>query len=223
LSAKISIGFEWPRGRAYEIVEPSLPRSKKDPLAAMSNEPHIRQTGRTEKENPARQPLEIHPSLYLDFVKLDGAAEFAEACRHFAQNWGLLTRYAEPNAQEPLSLWRSEIKTMKDTIERLRRAFEEKIIPSRGEWIPTDLQAVLVPPGKPDGRARLLFRPRVLRDAMRIQLMQSIAVGNAVNACPVCGSWFERGGRGGDVKRSIARFCSDRCRNAFHNKQRASK
>jgi hypothetical protein len=223
LSAKISIGFEWPRGRSYEIVEPPLPRSKNDPLAKTIDEPHIRQTGRTEKETPERQPLEIHPSLYLDFAKLDGSAEFAEACRRFAQNWGLLTQYAEPNAQEPLSLWRREIKTMKDTIERLRRAFEEKIIPSRGDWIPTDLQLVLAFPGKPDGRPVPLFRPRTLRDAMRVQLVQSIARGNAVNVCPVCGGWFERGGRGGDVKRSIARFCSDRCRNAFHNKQRASK
>ena len=214
--SKISIGFEWPKGRTYEIVGPSAPRSKDNPFL---DEPHIRQTSRTEKENPARRPLEIHPSLHLAFAKLDGSAE---SCRHFAQNWGLLRRYAEIGAQEPLSLWQREIKTMKDTVEGLRRAFDEKVIPSRGALITTELEVVLVP-GKPDGRAVLSFRPRILRDAMRIQLAQSIASGNAVNACPVCGSWFERGGRGGDVKRSIARFCSDRCRNAFHNKQRASK
>jgi hypothetical protein len=32
-----------------------------------------------------------------------------------------------------------------------------------------------------------------------------------------------KGGRGGAAKRSIARFCSDRCRNQFHNDRRASK
>jgi hypothetical protein len=101
------------------------------------------------------------------------------------------------------------------------RKFDEKVIPSRGALI-TTVEVALVP-GKPHGRAVHSFRPGVLRDAMRIQLSQSIVSGNAVNVCPVCGNWFERGGRGGDVKRSIARFCSDRCRNAFHNKQRASK
>jgi hypothetical protein len=216
--SKIGIGFEWPRGRAYEIVEPSLP-SKGDPFAATIDEPHIRQTGRTEKENPAPRPLEMHPTLHLVFAQLDGSAE---ACLHFARNWGLLWKPAEVGAQERLSTWRSEIKTMKATIAGLRRAIDEDAFPSRGAIIDAELDVLLVS-GKPDGRPVLSFRPKNLRNAMRIQLAQSIAGGNAISVCPICGAWFQRGGRGGDVKRSIARFCSDKCRNAFHNKQRASK
>src|SRR5262249_33224748 len=137
-------------------------------------------------------------------------------------DWGLLRTYAERGAQEPLSLWQREIKLMKATVRALRRAIDEDAIPSRGALITAELEVLLVP-GKPDGWPVLSFRPRILRDAMRIQLAQSIAGGNAISVCPICGVWFQRGGRGGDAKRSIARFCSDKCRNTFHNKQRASK
>ncbi len=215
--ATISIGFEWPRGRTYEIVEPALPRSK-DPFAKTIDEPHIRQTGRTEREIPARQPLEIHPSLHLDFA---GLGHSPDACLQFARSWGLLTQPAEVGAQEPLSRWFREIEVMRQTVEGLRRAFEEKVVPIRGALI-TDLEVLLVS-GKPDGRPTLSLRPFNLLGAMRIQLAQSVASGNAINVCPVCGNWFEKGGRGGDAKRSIARFCSDRCRTQFHNDRRTSK
>jgi len=110
---------------------------------------------------------------------------------------------------------------MKASVGGLRRAFEEKVIPKPGFLI-TELDVILVP-GKPDGRLALSLRPKVLVDAMRVQLAQSIAGGNEISVCEVCGSWFEKGGRGGDAKRSIARFCSDKCRNQFHNERRASK
>jgi hypothetical protein len=213
----ISIGFEWPRGRGYAVVEPALRRSKGDPFAAKFDEPHIRQTGRTEKENPARRPLEIHPSLYLEFAKLKSSDDYIT----FARNWGLLKNYAELGAQEALSLWKREIETMKETVESLRRAIDEKVIRPRGFLI-TTIDVFLVS-GLPDGGPALSLQPQNLRDAMRIQLAQSIASGNLINVCPVCGQWFEKGGRGGGAKRSIARFCSDKCRNQFHNERRASK
>ena len=214
--SKVDIGFEWAKGEAYEIVEPSLPRSKDDPFAATIDEPHIRQTGRTEKK--MQRPLEMRPTLHLDFAHLDGSAE---SCRDFAQGWGLLWTYAEVGAKERLSTWQNEIKIMKATVQGLRNAIDEDAFPSRGVIIAeTDL---LLVSGKPDEWPVLSHRPRSLRNAMRIQLAQSIAGGNAISVCPICGAWFQRGGRGGDVKRSIARFCSDKCRNAFHNKQRASK
>jgi hypothetical protein len=209
--SKIDIGFEWPKGAAYEIVAPALPRS------TTIDEPHIRQTGDTEKKK--QRPLEIRPSLHLDFAQLDGSAE---ACLRFARDWGLLRAYAKIGAQEPLSRWQSEIKLMKTTVRALRRAIDEDVIPSRGALITAELEVWLVPV-KPDTWPVLSFRPRTLREAMRIQLAQSIASGNAISVCPICGVWFERGGRGGEAKRSIARFCSNKCRNAFHNKQRASK
>jgi hypothetical protein len=214
----ISIGFEWPRGRDYEIVEPDLPRSERDPFAKTIDEPHIRQVGPNERERPARRPLEISPSLHLDFAKLRHSRE---DCLRFARSWGLLRTYAQPGAQEPLSRWFKEIDRMKASVGGLRRAFEEKVIPKPGFLI-TELDVILVP-GKPDGRLALSLRPKVLVDAMRVQLAQSIAGGNEISVCEVCGSWFEKGGRGGDAKRSIARFCSDKCRNQFHNERRASK
>jgi hypothetical protein len=213
----IAIGFEWPRGRVYELVEPELPRSKNNPFAATIDELHIRQTGLTEREKPARRPLEISSRLHLDFAKL----KTDEDCLHFARSWGLLRTHAEKGAQEPLSLWRREIDRMNTSIDGLRRAFEEKVIPQLGALV-TSLDVLLLA-GKPDGRPTLSLRPTILLDAMRLQLAQSIAGGNVINVCPVCDSWFEKGGRGGDAKRSIAKFCSDKCRNQFHNDRRVSK
>jgi hypothetical protein len=111
---------------------------------------------------------------------------------------------------------------MKTTIEALRRAVDEKVIRSGKNALITTIDVLLVS-GQPDGRPTLSLRPQNLIDAMRIQLAQSIASGNLINVCPICGAWFEKGGRGGSAKRSIARFCSDKCRNQFHNERRASK
>ena len=214
--ARINIDFEWPRGRAYELVDPVLPKTD-DPFAAKIDEPHIRQTGRTEKER--RTPLAIDSELHFRFANLDGTPE---ACLKFAHHWGLLRTYAETGAQEPHSLWRKEIQRMKATLEGLRRAVEENAIAPTGAPI-TEMDLMLLP-GKPGDRPLLSFRPHNLLSAMRVQLAQSVAGGNSIRRCPVCNIWFETAGRGSaDTRRSIAIFCSKPCKNRHHYLRRAGK
>jgi hypothetical protein len=218
--ANININFPWPVGRRYEIVKPALPK-KDNPFAAEIDEPHIRQIGAGQDE---RQPIATSEELYLKFADLGKAkaAEFESECLKFAHWFGLLRIFAEAGAQEPLSVWRREIKRMRDSIEGLRRAHEEGLFPSAGVLI-TDVTAQLVP-GKPDGGLTLSLRPNVLLDAMRLQMAQSIASGRSIAVCQNCQGWFETGGgRGTGAKRLKATFCSDKCRNDFHYQQRRAK
>jgi hypothetical protein len=207
----LAIDFLWSKGRAYEIVVPSGPRSK-DPFALHVREAMIRQKG---KGCDSVRPLDIHNNLYLDFVKLADPA----ACAEFASRWGLLRKRCEAGAEEPLSFWRAEIKRMKDTLGGLRRAFEEKHpIAMRGAYIvPLDVKLV---PGKPDGRPSLALEPHDLIDAMRVQLAQNIAGGNTLHTCEQCSQPFESGAT---AKRIIAKFCSDECRKRFHYEHRRVK
>jgi hypothetical protein len=209
----LAIDFQWSKGRAYEVVVSRGSRSKDDPLSASHvREAMIRQKG---KACDRVRPLEVHNNLYLEFVHLDGSAA---ACAAFAAKWGLLkTRYGD--APEPLSMWRAEIKRMKDTLEGLRRAFEEKHpIAMRGAHIvPVDVKLI---PGQPDGRPSLALEPQTLIHAMRLQLAQNIAGGNTLHTCEQCGQPFESGAT---AKRIMAKFCSDECRKRFHYEHRRSK
>lgn len=199
--AKIAIDFEWPRGHTYECAK------------ADGGDWLIRQTSKGADES--FKPLEIRDQLYRDFAKLDGSRD---ACLTFARSFGLLRTRAEEGAEERLSYWRREIERMKQSIEGLRRAFEENhpIVAGVGAHI-TEI-GVTLKPTKPDGKPALVFEPRVLIDGMRLQLAQSIASGNEIHVCEECGTWFEVGG--GGAKRTIARFCSTPCKGKFHYKQR---
>jgi hypothetical protein len=213
--AAINIDFPWSRGRIYKISEPTLPPSD-DAFAAKIDEPHIQQTGPSE---PLERPLLHNPHLYLDFAQVDGSPE---SCRRFAQKWGLLRTHAEVGAREPLSYWRDQIRTMKESVDGLRHAIEEQALPPLGAFI-TDEIELFVTLDKLDGRPALSFHPRSLVKAMRIQLAQSIASGKSIEVCQACSRWFETGGRGPGAKRAKTKFCSDKCRNDFHYDQRRVK
>jgi hypothetical protein len=213
MSVNLAIDFDWSRGRsAYEIVAPALRRAKGNPFAAKVDEPHIRQIGAA---FDVMRPLEAHPSLFMDFAKLNGSGE---ACADFARKWGLLERRADAGGviQERLSVWRQRIEIMRLSIKGLRRAFEEKHpMAMRGENIaPLDLKLV---PGKLHGRPTLALQPETLWWAMRVQLAQNIAGGNTFHECQRCGAPFVSGPT---AKRVIARFCTDYCRKRFHYDQR---
>jgi len=211
--AAINIDFPWSRGRTYKVIEPTLQSSD---FAARIDEPHIQQTGRTE---PLERPLLHNPHLYLDFAQLDGSSE---SCRRFAEKWGLLRTHAEVGAHEPLSYWCDQIRTMHESVEGLRRAIEEQLLPPLGAFITDEIELFVVL-DKLDGRPALSFKPRSLVKAMRIQLAQSIASGKSIEVCQNCNRWFEVGGRGPGTKRAKTKFCSDKCRNDFHYDQRRVK
>jgi len=208
--AKLAIDFEWTRRRAdggigYECVDQK-----------------IRQVGRPSEK---LRPLEIHPTLYLDFAKLSAApakpltAEAIAECVKFAKTWGLLTMHAREGAEEDLHLWQREIKKMKGLIAMapMIRTANSRRVRAHVTSVDISLESRL-----PDARPALVLQARTLLDAMLVQFAQSTASGNSLHVCAQCGEWFEVGA-GADAKRSVAKFCSDRCRNRHHYERRIGK
>ena len=64
---------------------------------------------------------------------------------------------------------------------------------------------------EPGSRPALVLQPRNLLDAMHLQLAKFVATDGSIRACRQCGEWFVSGL--GDARRSIAIFCSERCKN----------
>jgi hypothetical protein len=160
------------------------------------------------------EPLTVPTKLYLAFAELDGSPE---SCVGFARAWGLLTTRAANDASEPLEVWRREIKEMKAWIRRVHVVRTENSRRIRMRM--TSLDVALVS-GEPNTKPALVLEPRTLLDAMHLQLAQSHASGAALQSCEQCKKWFEVGARG---KRSVAKFCSDECRNRFHYERRIEK
>jgi hypothetical protein len=59
---------------------------------------------------------------------------------------------------------------------------------------------------------RMTLRPTCLLDAIKLQLLESISNGVNTFECLACGSWFS--------KKSGAKFCSDTCKDNYHNAKR---
>lgn len=205
-SAVLNVDFLWPVGREYRIVTPT-PQEEADPFAPI-RELCIVQDG---PEQFVQQPLR-NGRLYLQFADLLKAPNFEDACLEFARLFGLPTQHAGDGAKERLSRWRTLAEQMRDSIEGLQRAIEEKMLPPLGASI-TEMHVMLVP--GMDGRPTLALQPDRLWDALRLQLGQSIAGGRTIHACENsgCEKLFETGGgRGTGAKRLNAKFCSDECR-----------
>jgi hypothetical protein len=65
---------------------------------------------------------------------------------------------------------------------------------------------------------RLAIRPGSLLDALKLQLVQSLA-GISWSTCAECGSLFAVGGRGQGRSYSNAKFCDSKCRKAAARKR----
>jgi hypothetical protein len=205
--AKIEIDFEWTRGFAYELAL--------GPKRAQV----IRQKGtRLERF----WPLRTHESLYLLFAKLDGSPE---ECLQFASRWGLLGMNVIPGTEEEVDLWQHQIKFVRAWIQSLDAGHVGKpFVTKTGSLFRTRAKItsldVLLSSGVPGARPAMVLQPRTLMDAMMLQLAQSAASGNEILACQQCGEWFEVGA---DTKRTVAKFCSDRCRFRFNYERRKQK
>jgi hypothetical protein len=208
----IDIGFEWTRGLAYECA-PS-PGDKTIRI--------IRQTG---KRDRPFAPLSIatEKPLYLRFANLDGSSD---ACLGFARAWGLITLPAAMGASEKLDGWQREIKKMKSLISMLGATSDQPggIVHTansrRIRFKMTSLDVALLS-REPGSRPALVLQPRNLLDAMHLQLAKFVATDGSVRACRQCGEWFEAGP--GDARRSIAIFCTERCKNRHHYLRRIGK
>jgi hypothetical protein len=173
-----------------------------------------------------RRPLEQNPSLYAEFAKLDGSEQ---SCLQFAQKYGLLhvesttTSHPDPGALESLNIWRGQIQVVKDIIWRcqLSRANPAEAFRQFGKkdkWVSgVELYLSIKSPKAP---ANLEVRARSLIDAIELQAIQSILGGRRSIQCIECSTWFEIGA---GARRSQSKFCSTRCKDSYHNRQKASK
>lgn len=205
---------EWDdAGALFMTKQAGVVRSKKSPGLGRGDQT-ITQTGaRTEKI----QPLQLRPTLYADFAKLDGSAQ---ACLKFASAWGLLFTPAKKGASETLAQWHRGIREVQGWIFSLDldNAGQQSSLKSRAHRTQevTMVGVDLVCHGS--GRPTLVLRPQTLLDAMLVQLAQIAGTGGALRECQQCSTYFETGA---DNKRSDAKFCSDRCRGRFNYERRA--
>jgi hypothetical protein len=197
----LSIDFEWRRARSYEVDETIDGQA-------------IRQTSSTVQRY---SPLIEHANLYLDFARLDGTPE---QLLEFVHKVGFLEASPEKGKCESVQVWRSAIKDLNNKIKSTAagNAIGQKFAAEgfRTRRPVTSVEVVLAT--ALGGRHSLVFAPRTLMQAMLLQFAQSVTSGASIAACQQCGTWFEVGGEG---KRTVARFCSDRCRNRFNYERRA--
>jgi hypothetical protein len=201
----IDISFQWTRSLGYECV-------------GTGNMRRIQPTGK--KRDEPFEPLRIQTEkpLYLRFAELDGSEE---ACLRFAQAWGLLLSEKQTEG-ERLSDWRDSIREMKNAVSALGALDEQPggIVrrAKPGAMAKITTLDVLLRSGDQGSRPALVLKPRHLQDAMYLQLGKFVAGDGSVGVCKQCNGWFERGA--GDSRRSIAIFCSEKCKNRFHYLER---
>jgi hypothetical protein len=204
--APIQIEFEWTRAFAKTPGEP----------AYAIEGGKICQIGRGKQRYA---PLVGNQSLYLDFAQLDGSPG---SCLGFAEKWGMLHEPASisnPPAED-LSFWRAEIKKMMIHV-RMLPTVVRMTQSGRGTFARVGALDVLLVPGRGlDARPVIVMEPRNLLQAMNLELAQSVAGGASLLTCKECGRYFEAGT---GAKRTVAKFCSDACRNRFHYKHRGAR
>jgi hypothetical protein len=217
------IGLEWTCGADYECV----------PLSTEKSAPVIRQIGR--KEIPVR-PLD-NPGLYLAFANLD---RDAVACLTFAREFGLLRTEAHDGAAERLDLWQREIRKMKsltsmlgagdDTPGGVIRTANSRMVKFKATSIDVVLESrpkldqrgrAIPDPHNPNNRPVLVLQPQNLLEGMFLQLAQRVATEGSIYICKQCAKAFEAGV--GESRRSIAQFCTERCKNRYHYLRRIGK
>jgi hypothetical protein len=202
----IDISFEWTSFRSYEI-------SKR------GGRKWIHPVGR-KADRIAPLKLEPKTPLYLRFAGLDGSEE---ACLQFARVWGLL-HTESPTGSEMLESWQEQIKAMRKEIAFLASDQSRKL-DKNNAWKLTSLNVLLVPRpslvSSDSGSLAMVVQPTNLVDAMRLQHATVLADGGSVRTCKQCGEDFETGAS--ESRRSIAVFCSEKCKNRFHYLERAKR
>jgi hypothetical protein len=199
------IDFDWQRSSSIELVPPPaqtdlFASSGRGRTAPASDE--LRHLGEAE----TIRPLDRRPRLYLDFAALETPRDYLS----FARSWGFLRSRPGRDTAEPVTMWRNEVTA-------LRRALERRAAGDFGE--PHAIANVsLELAADPDGGLAFRMHAKTLLAALWLQFGQRAAQGAELRTCDQCGRWFETGATG---KRKLARFCADRCRDAYHNARRA--
>jgi hypothetical protein len=215
----IDIGFEWTRGPSYEC-------------AVDGGVKILRQVGQYPKrKDRVLQPLTIggDKPLYARFANLDGSPE---SYVRFAKAYGFLSTAAQAGASEDLEVWQSEIKKLRQLMSLLNAEGEKPgglVRSANGSRVRLKLTSIDVSllSAAPDEqfenprRPTLVLQPADLLDAMHLQLAKFVASEGSLVLCKQCNEPFERGAS--ESRRSIAVFCSEKCKNRFHYLERAKR
>ena len=206
---RIEVGFTWTRGARYEP-------------ATVKGARVIRQIG---KQRQTYRPLETEMSnLHLRFVELDYSPE---SFARFATAWGLLETSAADGARESVEGWRRAVQQMKGAISMFAlKDPEPGGILRAGTPFGVRFKAtkidVLLLSAEDGARPTMVLQPPNLLSAIHLQLATAVAGGNSIRTCAECNRWFHTG-IGDKVRRSVAIFCSEECKNRHHYKQRKAK
>lgn len=171
------------------------------------------------------RPLEAHPNLFAHFCQMPAKPE---SYLIFAAQHGFLhggQSGGSTHDAERISVWMDEQSKMRPAFDawmrfqeapkhlatqRLRAfldAFENSFIGNRM------LFWSLIPHPSAT-RPALRIRTHTFSTGLWLQFGLAASEERNLHACDWCGQWFTRGGRGG---KAIARFCSNKCRDSFHN------
>jgi hypothetical protein len=172
------------------------------------------------------EPFKIegdHP-LHVRFANLDGKEE---SCVKFASAYGPL-RTQSRDQTERFDDWKKEIDRINGLVSGLQLQVHEDApggitLLGSTRKAPvrlTSIGAILVP-GSAGKRPKLSLEPATLLDAMYLQLGLFLTTEGSLQSCKQCGKWFERGTT--KARRSIALFCSEKCKNRFHFVERTKR
>jgi hypothetical protein len=175
-----------------------------------------------------QRPLEANPSLYREFAQLDGSEQ---VCLAFARKNGLLwtipggllgTMPSGAIGHEALIFWKAWIERIRRLIEfceigatnprQALRQFGAGEFPLLEDRV--GLALSLEGPRRPPV---LSMSCKSLLSAIELQAIHSILGGRKSLKCWECSTWFEVGP---GARRSVAKFCSRRCTDKFHNRQK---
>ncbi len=214
--------FEWPVDKAgydLELVKPRRsPGRTPTQLTAGDTEPYyvIRRRG-----GPLSyyRPLEDHPGLARRLADLaTTAASDDTALRDFANEFGLLGVWAglgfdpEKDREERIDDWRSFARSLRyvfwlkdgGNLETACTEFNEHVRPRFTARIYYERAK----------RPELEIVPATLAGALWFQVAGELTYGTKFKRCDWCPTWFPVGR--GTGRRETRKFCSDRCRMAWH-------
>jgi hypothetical protein len=213
----IEIDLKWPVASRYVLRPVARAGSAKKELALHPAD---------DATITYQRPLEREPSLYAEFAKLDGSEQ---SCLEFAQQYGLLIVSRYPDLlhlceAETLSFWRAHIKSIRDMIALCElghsnpaeafRQFGKREFSLYGDL---ELSLSIKSPRTPPS---IDVRSTYLLAAIELQAIQSIIAGRKSIQCIECSKFYEIGG---GARRSLSKFCSQRCKDTYHNRLKALK
>lgn len=212
--------FDWPVDQSgYDLVEE--PDTGADGATILSGAvgPELRRKG-----GPLRyyRPFDDAPGLFLQLAHTEPAPG---AILAFINHFGFLgfAFLGDPGTQEkePLSDWMRMIQQLR-SLENQLVAYRTGTIEDPDMWL-QNIGAIVQPrlvahlSLSEKRKPTITASPLTLRGALWLQFLSQITEGRNFKQCEQCETWFPYGA--GTGNRSRKRFCTDRCRVAWHRKR----